>query len=84
MIEIEVIQKYKEFFNKIFKVRCPNCGGVAVVTGTEEEEFNRGYRYARFCSSCGFRRLILYTELLEASKEFGLEDFIETIFGEFK
>ena len=84
MIEIEVIQKYREFFNKIFKVQCPNCGGVAVVTGTEKEELNRGYRFARFCSNCGLRILISYNKLLEASKEFGLEDFIETIFGEFK
>jgi len=79
MIEIDIIQRYKEFFGKIFNQLCPNCNKVMVIMGAEKEEFERGYWYVRFCSKCGFRKLISHNELLEMSKEFGLEDLIRIV-----
>ena len=78
MIEIDTIERYRKFFNRFFKELCPNCHGIMALTETKEEEFNRGYRYARFCGKCGFRKLVSYNELLDVSKEFGLEDFVES------
>ena len=75
----DTIQRYKKFFNKVFIGLCPNCNGVMTITGIEKEEFEHGYRYARFCDKCGLRKLISYSELFEASKEFGLEDLVEVI-----
>ena len=75
----DIIQRYREFFSKVFKESCPNCDGVMVVVGTEKEEFECGYRYMRFCSKCGFRKLISYDELFKALKEFGLENLVEVI-----
>jgi len=78
MNRIDAIQRYKEFFDKVFKRLCPNCNGIMVITGTEKEEFKHGYRYVRLCSKCGLRKLVSYNELLDVSKEFGLEDLVES------
>ena len=78
MIEINTIKRYRKFFSRFFKELCPNCHRIMALTEVEKEEFECGYRYARFCSKCGFRRLISYNELLDVSKEFGLEDLVKS------
>ena len=75
---IDMTQKVREFFSKVFSELCPDCGRVMMVMSAEEEEFKHGYRYVKLCSKCGFRKLVSYNELLDVSKEFGLEDFVES------
>ena len=78
-MRVDTVQRYKEFFKKVFIELCPSCNGVMTIVEIEKEEFERGYRYAKFCDECGLRKLISYNELFETSKEFGLESLVKAI-----